>query len=159
MKYPKNLYNSCSNLLPIQIYIGFRLRKHYQLTPHLHCQLRRLCQPQQFHCFSLLQRRLRPLRMSRHLINDQYSRYVSLVVTQLNNLCFTSCCDALQLDNCFIKYDNATFIGVENMMAMSLYPYFFLLFLIIFDSVSGLEDHNVMDSKKNKRVLYMIKKE
>ena len=65
---------------------------------------------------------------------------MSHAITQLGNLCFTSCDGALQLDSCFIKYDNVTFIGVEEVTMAPLDPHFFLLFLIIFD--------NVMDGKK-----------
>ncbi|XP_057961354.1 plasmodesmata-located protein 7-like [Malania oleifera] len=35
-------------------------------------------------------------------------------VSQLGTLCPNSCGGALQLEGCFIKYDNATFLGVEE---------------------------------------------
>ncbi|KOM26844.1 hypothetical protein LR48_Vigan325s001600 [Vigna angularis] len=48
------------------------------------------------------------------LNNDQCSRCVARAVTQLGTLCFASCGGALQLEGCFVKYDNATFVGVED---------------------------------------------
>ncbi|CAJ1936807.1 unnamed protein product [Sphenostylis stenocarpa] len=48
------------------------------------------------------------------LSNDQCSRCVARAVTQLGTLCFASCGAALQLEGCFVKYDNATFVGVED---------------------------------------------
>ncbi|KAK7358247.1 hypothetical protein VNO77_00173 [Canavalia gladiata] len=48
------------------------------------------------------------------LSNDQCSRCVTRAVTQLGTLCSSSCGGALQLEGCFVKYDNATFIGVED---------------------------------------------
>ncbi|KAL9330243.1 hypothetical protein ACSQ67_005246 [Phaseolus vulgaris] len=48
------------------------------------------------------------------LSNDQCSRCVARAVTQLGTLCYASCGGALQLDGCFVKYDNATFVGVED---------------------------------------------
>ncbi|XP_027342594.1 cysteine-rich repeat secretory protein 12 [Abrus precatorius] len=48
------------------------------------------------------------------LDNDQCSRCVARAVSQLGTLCSVSCGGALQLDGCFVKYDNATFIGVED---------------------------------------------
>ena len=53
------------------------------------------------------------------LPNDQCSRCVSRAVTQLGTLCFASCGGALQLDGCFVKYDNTTFIGVEDKTLVS----------------------------------------
>lgn len=46
--------------------------------------------------------------------NDQCSRCVARAVSQLGTLCSVSCGGALQLDGCFVKYDNATFLGVED---------------------------------------------
>ncbi|TKY60968.1 Cysteine-rich repeat secretory protein 12 [Spatholobus suberectus] len=46
--------------------------------------------------------------------NDQCSRCVARAVTQLGTLCLDSCGGALQLEGCFVKYDNATFLGVED---------------------------------------------
>ncbi|XP_020220817.1 plasmodesmata-located protein 6 [Cajanus cajan] len=48
------------------------------------------------------------------LSNDQCSRCVARAVTQLGTICFDSCGGALQLEGCFVKYDNATFLGVED---------------------------------------------
>ncbi|KAJ1437885.1 Gnk2-homologous domain [Sesbania bispinosa] len=48
------------------------------------------------------------------LNNDQCSRCVARAVSQLNTLCFDSYGGALQLEGCFVKYDNATFLGVED---------------------------------------------
>ncbi|RDX69786.1 Cysteine-rich repeat secretory protein 12, partial [Mucuna pruriens] len=48
------------------------------------------------------------------LDNDQCSRCVARAVSQLGTLCLDSCGGALQLDGCFVKYDNATFLGVED---------------------------------------------
>ncbi|XP_061344990.1 plasmodesmata-located protein 6 [Gastrolobium bilobum] len=48
------------------------------------------------------------------LSNDQCSRCVARAVSQLGTLCFGSCGGALQLDGCFVKYDNITFLGVED---------------------------------------------
>ncbi|KAL2342445.1 hypothetical protein Fmac_003730 [Flemingia macrophylla] len=48
------------------------------------------------------------------LANDQCSRCVARAVTQLGTLCLDSCGGALQLEGCFIKYDNAKFLGVED---------------------------------------------
>ncbi|XP_027921908.1 plasmodesmata-located protein 6 [Vigna unguiculata] len=48
------------------------------------------------------------------LNNDQCSRCVARAVTQLGTLCYASCGGALQLEGCFVKYDNATFVGVED---------------------------------------------
>lgn len=48
------------------------------------------------------------------LSNDQCSRCVARAVSQLGTLCLDSCGGALQLDGCFVKYDNATFLGVED---------------------------------------------
>lgn len=42
------------------------------------------------------------------------ARCVARAVTQLGTLCIDSCGGALQLDGCLVKYDNATFLGVED---------------------------------------------
>lgn len=42
------------------------------------------------------------------------SRCVSHAVTQLGTICVGSSGGALQLDGCFVKYDNTTFLGVED---------------------------------------------
>ncbi|KAL8550156.1 hypothetical protein ACS0TY_008833 [Phlomoides rotata] len=39
---------------------------------------------------------------------------VAQAVTQLGPLCRQTCGGAVQLEGCFVKYDNATFIGVED---------------------------------------------
>ncbi|XP_050373701.1 plasmodesmata-located protein 6 [Argentina anserina] len=39
---------------------------------------------------------------------------VSRAVSRLGTLCLDACGGALQLDGCFVKYDNATFLGVED---------------------------------------------
>ncbi|KAK6927829.1 Gnk2-homologous domain, partial [Dillenia turbinata] len=39
---------------------------------------------------------------------------VARAVSQLGVLCSQTCGGALQLDGCFVKYDNTTFIGVED---------------------------------------------
>ncbi|XP_012474643.1 plasmodesmata-located protein 7 [Gossypium raimondii] len=39
---------------------------------------------------------------------------VARAVTQTGSLCPTSCGGAVQLQGCFIKYDNATFLGIED---------------------------------------------
>ncbi|KAK7320068.1 hypothetical protein RJT34_04798 [Clitoria ternatea] len=48
------------------------------------------------------------------LDNDQCSRCVARAVSQVGTLCYASCGGALQLEGCFVKYDNATFLGVED---------------------------------------------
>ncbi|OIV93459.1 hypothetical protein TanjilG_10091 [Lupinus angustifolius] len=48
------------------------------------------------------------------LNNDQCSRCVSRAVSQLGTLCLDSCGGALQLDGCFVRYDNITFLGAED---------------------------------------------
>lgn len=45
---------------------------------------------------------------------DGCSRCVSSAVTQLGTLCTGATGGALQLEGCFVKYDNATFLGVED---------------------------------------------
>lgn len=42
------------------------------------------------------------------------ARCVARCVSQLGALCLDSCGGALQLEGCFVKYDNATFLGVED---------------------------------------------
>nr|DAD35754.1 TPA_asm: hypothetical protein HUJ06_006394 [Nelumbo nucifera] len=42
------------------------------------------------------------------------SQCIASAVRQLGVLCFDSCGGALQLQGCFIKYDNTTFLGVED---------------------------------------------
>ncbi|XP_049392860.1 plasmodesmata-located protein 6-like [Solanum stenotomum] len=39
---------------------------------------------------------------------------VAAALTQLGTLCPVSCGGALQLDGCFIKYDNVSFLGIED---------------------------------------------
>ncbi|CAN4090472.1 unnamed protein product [Withania somnifera] len=39
---------------------------------------------------------------------------VAAAVSQLGTLCAISCGGALQLDGCFVKYDNVSFLGVED---------------------------------------------
>ncbi|CAN8266883.1 unnamed protein product [Cochlearia groenlandica] len=41
-------------------------------------------------------------------------RCVARAVSRLGSLCSGACGGALQLDGCFVKYDNASFIGVED---------------------------------------------
>ncbi|KAI4313732.1 hypothetical protein L6164_026688 [Bauhinia variegata] len=48
------------------------------------------------------------------LNSGQCSRCVALAVSRLGTLCVNSAGGALQLDGCFIKYDNLTFLGVED---------------------------------------------
>ncbi|KAL5553231.1 hypothetical protein UlMin_040632 [Ulmus minor] len=48
------------------------------------------------------------------LNSDACSRCVRQAVSQLGPLCLDSCGGALQLEGCFVKYDNATFLGVED---------------------------------------------
>ncbi|CAA3027829.1 cysteine-rich repeat secretory protein 60-like [Olea europaea var. sylvestris] len=43
---------------------------------------------------------------------------VAQAVTQLGPLCSQTCGGAIQLEGCFVKYDNATFIGVEDKTAV-----------------------------------------
>ncbi|KAF8407601.1 hypothetical protein HHK36_006735 [Tetracentron sinense] len=42
------------------------------------------------------------------------ARCVARSVSQLGVLCFDSCGGAFQLQGCFVKYDNITFLGVED---------------------------------------------
>ncbi|XVF20544.1 hypothetical protein REPUB_Repub12eG0009400 [Reevesia pubescens] len=39
---------------------------------------------------------------------------VARAVTQTGSLCATTCGGAIQLQGCYVKYDNATFVGVED---------------------------------------------
>ncbi|ONI31803.1 hypothetical protein PRUPE_1G331900 [Prunus persica] len=48
------------------------------------------------------------------LSNNDCAQCVARSVSQLGNLCLNSCGGALQLEGCFIKYDNSTFLGVED---------------------------------------------
>lgn len=48
------------------------------------------------------------------LNNDQCSRCVGRAVSQLGTLCFATYGGALQLEGCFVKYDNLTFFGVQD---------------------------------------------
>ncbi|KAH7570906.1 hypothetical protein JRO89_XS05G0219800 [Xanthoceras sorbifolium] len=41
-------------------------------------------------------------------------RCVARAVSQLGTLCLDSCGGALQLEGCFVKYDNISFLGVED---------------------------------------------
>lgn len=42
------------------------------------------------------------------------SRCVARAVSQLGTICPNSCGGALQLEGCFVKYDNTSFLGVED---------------------------------------------
>ncbi|KAJ9153057.1 hypothetical protein P3X46_026546 [Hevea brasiliensis] len=48
------------------------------------------------------------------LSNGDCARCVASAVSQLGTLCIDSCGGALQLDGCFVKYDNISFLGVED---------------------------------------------
>lgn len=48
------------------------------------------------------------------ITNDQCSTCVERAVSQLGTLCFETYGGALQLEGCFVKYDNVKFIGVED---------------------------------------------
>ncbi|KAG5236769.1 secretory family protein [Salix suchowensis] len=48
------------------------------------------------------------------LSNGDCGRCVARAVSQLGTLCLDSSGGALQLEGCFVKYDNATFLGVED---------------------------------------------
>ncbi|XWS63966.1 hypothetical protein CRYUN_Cryun06bG0146600 [Craigia yunnanensis] len=48
------------------------------------------------------------------LNNGDCSRCVAKSVSQLGTLCLDSTGGALQLEGCFVKYDNTTFLGVED---------------------------------------------
>lgn len=45
---------------------------------------------------------------------DECARCVAHAVSQLGTLCLDSCGGALQNEGCFVKYDNVTFLGVED---------------------------------------------
>ncbi|KAI4302252.1 hypothetical protein MLD38_038026 [Melastoma candidum] len=45
---------------------------------------------------------------------DQCSRCVSRSISQVGTLCSGACGGAWQLEGCFVKYDNSTFLGVED---------------------------------------------
>ncbi|KAK4784518.1 hypothetical protein SAY86_018886 [Trapa natans] len=45
---------------------------------------------------------------------DDCSRCVNQAVSRLGTLCVGSCGGLLQLDGCLVKYDNATFLGVQD---------------------------------------------
>ncbi|XP_022725740.1 cysteine-rich repeat secretory protein 12 isoform X1 [Durio zibethinus] len=48
------------------------------------------------------------------LNNGDCGRCVAKAVSQLGTLCLDSTGGALQLEGCFVKYDNTTFLGVED---------------------------------------------
>ncbi|TYJ43159.1 hypothetical protein E1A91_A03G135100v1 [Gossypium mustelinum] len=48
------------------------------------------------------------------LQNGDCGRCVAKAVSQLGTLCLDSTGGGLQLEGCFVKYDNATFLGVED---------------------------------------------
>ncbi|KAK8529204.1 hypothetical protein V6N12_059991 [Hibiscus sabdariffa] len=48
------------------------------------------------------------------LSNGDCARCVAKAVTQLGTLCLDSTGGGLQLEGCFVKYDNTTFLGVED---------------------------------------------
>ncbi|KAJ7954305.1 Cysteine-rich repeat secretory protein [Quillaja saponaria] len=48
------------------------------------------------------------------LRNEDCSRCVAQGVSQLGTICLDSSGGALQLDGCFVKYDNTSFLGVED---------------------------------------------
>ncbi|XVE91965.1 hypothetical protein REPUB_Repub01dG0056600 [Reevesia pubescens] len=48
------------------------------------------------------------------LSNGDCGRCVAKAVSQLGTLCLDSTGGALQLEGCFVKYDNTTFLGVED---------------------------------------------
>ncbi|XP_061992378.1 plasmodesmata-located protein 6 [Rosa rugosa] len=48
------------------------------------------------------------------LSGNDCAQCVARAVSQLGTLCLDACGGALQLDGCFVKYDNATFLGVED---------------------------------------------
>ncbi|XP_028752484.1 plasmodesmata-located protein 6 [Neltuma alba] len=52
------------------------------------------------------------------LASADCSRCVARAVSQLGTLCLDACGGALQLDGCFVKYDNTTFLGVEDKTAV-----------------------------------------
>ncbi|XWS69376.1 hypothetical protein CRYUN_Cryun04dG0173800 [Craigia yunnanensis] len=48
------------------------------------------------------------------LNNGDCSRCIAKALSQLGTLCLDSTGGALQLEGCFVKYDNTTFLGVED---------------------------------------------
>ncbi|KAG2708334.1 hypothetical protein I3843_05G169900 [Carya illinoinensis] len=48
------------------------------------------------------------------LQGNDCARCIARSVSQLGTLCINSCGGALQLEGCFVKYDNTTFLGVED---------------------------------------------
>lgn len=48
------------------------------------------------------------------LSNSDCAKCVAHSVSQLGIVCHSSCGGALQLEGCYVKYDNATFLGVED---------------------------------------------
>ena len=48
------------------------------------------------------------------LMGNDCSRCVALAVSQLGTLCVDSFGGVLQLEGCFVKYDNTSFLGVED---------------------------------------------
>ena len=48
------------------------------------------------------------------LMGNDCSRCVAFAVSQLGTLCVDSFGGALQLEGCFVKYDNTSFLGVED---------------------------------------------
>uniref|UniRef100_A0A2N9HXD2 Vacuolar iron transporter n=1 Tax=Fagus sylvatica TaxID=28930 RepID=A0A2N9HXD2_FAGSY len=48
------------------------------------------------------------------LMGNDCARCVALAVSQLGTLCVDSFGGALQLEGCFVKYDNTSFLGVED---------------------------------------------
>ncbi|KAJ0039174.1 hypothetical protein Pint_22373 [Pistacia integerrima] len=48
------------------------------------------------------------------LNNADCGRCVARAVSQLGTICANSCGGALQLEGCFVKYDNTSFLGVED---------------------------------------------
>ncbi|GMY37442.1 isoform 2 of cysteine-rich repeat secretory protein 12 [Fagus crenata] len=49
-----------------------------------------------------------------YLMGNDCARCVALAVSQLDTLCVYSFGGALQLEGCFVKYDNTSFLGVED---------------------------------------------
>ncbi|XP_009796286.1 plasmodesmata-located protein 6 isoform X2 [Nicotiana tabacum] len=46
--------------------------------------------------------------------NSDCRKCVATAVSRVGTLCTTTCGGALQLDGCFVKYDNVSFLGVED---------------------------------------------
>ncbi|KAG7974362.1 hypothetical protein I3843_06G045600 [Carya illinoinensis] len=53
------------------------------------------------------------------LQENDCAQCVARSVSQLGTLCVNSCGGALQLEGCFVKYDNTTFLGVEDKTVVS----------------------------------------